>query len=83
MSVTSMKMIGVSFFNDALRRDGAPADFAVSVDGTLRMSAANGPVTLESGGQTEWSVRIFCYVENLPAVAVQDSYLGYLSGRTW
>lgn len=83
MSLSRMKMMGVALFNDALARGGDAAQFVAHRDGTLEMSAAPGPTTLEVGESTEWSVRVFCFADKLPAKAIQDSYLGFLSGRTW
>lgn len=83
MALSRMKIMGVALFNDALRRGGETAEFATSADGTLRMFAASDATALKPGDSTEWSVRVFCYADKLPAKAIQDSYLGYLTGRTW
>lgn len=83
MSLTKMKTMGVALFSNALQPGGDSARFAAESDGTLRMYAASAPVSLQPGESTEWSARIFCFAENLPARAIQDSYLGYLGGRSW
>ena len=83
VSPTKMKTVGVAVFSDPSVRGGAPANFTGQRDGIISMEASSTSTTLEPGASTEWSARVFCYSEALPAVAIQDSYQGYLSGRTW
>lgn len=83
VSLSRMKMMGVALFNDASERGGEAADFVAHRDGTVEMSASSESVTLEPGDSTHWSARVFCFADKLPARAIHDSYLGYLTGRTW
>jgi hypothetical protein len=83
VSLSRMKMMGIALFNDALRRGNEQADFSATADGALRMSAADRETVLAPGEATEWSLRVFLYADELPARAIQDSYVGFLTGRTW
>lgn len=82
MSLARMKMMGVALFN-AVGRGRGEAEFVAHRDGTLEMRAATGAATIPAGESIEWSTRLFCYADRLPARAIQDSYLGFLTGRTW
>lgn len=83
MSITSMKMTGVALFSNTGQANGQPVQFNAETDGTLHMAVSDGPVRLAPGEAAEWNVRVFCFAEDLSAKAIDDSYVGFFSGRTW
>ncbi len=83
MSLSRLKIVGIALFNDVSMSRGGEAKFTVPEEGTIHMAVRSGPETVAPGERTEWSARIFCFADDLPAKAIQDSYMGFLTGRTW
>lgn len=83
-SPTRMRPVGFALFKNGEPPGSAAGVLSASPRGVLAFAPNLGADTiLEPGQSVEWTARLYCFVDDLPAKEIEAAYRRYLGGDTW